>query len=347
VPDVVETPEAALQHYAEGREAAFDAVAGSLVNRTWAVDRPPRFALQLVSAQFGDEVNHRIDRVAERLTASRIRTPHIVRTAGGALSLLGPEGRRWRLLTWVPGRIRHVIASPEDAGSAGALVARFHDALYRAGAALKLPASGFHDTEARLAAMQDALGRAAGHPDEFELRHLGAEVLRRCDGWLGHRERQGLEPRPGHGDLKLSNVVFEPHANRARALIDLDTLGLYTLDAELGDALRSWCNTAGEDRAHPRFDLGIFSAAVTGYCEASKTTTRAERDRIVFGFGRITLELAARFLTDAVDDSYFGWDPAVAPSRARHNLLRAAGQLELFRQIVGLRSDLESIVRRN
>ena len=347
--DFIDDPLDALARYEEARslQGFLDEIPGSLVNRTWSAGTPPRFALQLVAPQFGDAVNARIEAVGNRLMQSRVRSPQLLRTDAGALSLPGPEGWRWRLLTWIPGRVRHLLTSPQDAESAGALLAQFHDVLYRSRAELELPVSDFHDTEARLARLQAALARAGGHAHEGQIRQLGDEILRRYEAWQGRRTARALEPRPGHGDLKISNVIFEPHAVRARALIDYDTLGLYTLDAELGDALRSWCNIAGEDKPRPRFDLAIFDAAIAGYLGTSKTITSAERGRLVHGFGRITLELAARFLTDAVEDCYFDWDAKVAPSRIEHNLLRTQGQLELARHVAALRSDLEAIVRRH
>lgn len=346
--DIIETPEAALAHYAKAHAAGESPqpVSGSLINRTWGVGPTPEFALQLVAAQFGDEVNARIEKVGRRLATARVRVPQLVRTDEGELSLPGPEGQRWRLLTWIPGRIRHAISTPGDAASAAALVARFHDALFKSPEGQELPVSDFHDTDRRLDELEQALQRGAGHPHEAEVLKLAEELVRRLESWRGRHPPPPPPPRPGHGDLKISNVVFEPHAGNARALIDLDTLGRYSLDAELGDALRSWCNIAGEDHPRPRFDRETFAAAMDGYFKTSRTVTRAERAQLVQGLGRITLELAARFLTDVIEDRYFAWNPEVAPSRAEHNLLRAKGQLELARHIAALRADLEAIVRR-
>jgi len=347
--EIIETPEAAFRHYAKARAGgeSLHAVTGSLINRTWSVGAGPDFALQLVAAQFGDEVNARIELLGRRLANARVRVPQLLRTDDGELSLPGPEGRRWRLLTWIPGRIRHAISTPADAASAAALVARFHDALFKSPEGQELPVSDFHDTDRRFADLARALERASGHPHEAEVRSLAEELERRLQVWRGRHPPPPLPPRPGHGDLKISNIVFEPHAGNARALIDLDTLGRYPLDAELGDALRSWCNIAGEDHARPRFDRETFAAAIEGYFTTSRTVTRAERAQLVHGLGRITLELVARFLTDVIEDRYFAWDPAVAPSRAEHNLLRARGQLELARHIASLRADLEAIIRRH
>ena len=49
--------------------------------------------------------------------------------------------------------------------------------------------------------------------------------------------------------------------------------------------------------------------------------------------GGLVLELASRFASDALAESYFGWDPAIAPTRGDHNLIRAQHQVALFRII--------------
>jgi hypothetical protein len=42
------------------------------------------------------------------------------------------------------------------------------------------------------------------------------------------------------------------------------------------------------------------------------------------------LGLAARFLNDYVDDSYFGWDKSRYKNRRAHNKARVLGQISLY-----------------
>jgi hypothetical protein len=85
-----------------------------------------------------------------------------------------------------------------------------------------------------------------------------------------------------------------------------------------------------EHAPDPHWDLSFFQAAWTGFeAEASGWLTQAERGAVVGGILRITLELSARFAADALNESYFGFDPCVAPSRGEHNLARARNQLAL------------------
>jgi hypothetical protein len=120
-------------------------------------------------------------------------------------------------------------------------------------------------------------------------------------------------------------------------------MGLQTLDAELGDAWRSWCNPRGEDDPEGCFDLGLFEAATLAYL-AENPAARAAHEALALGPERIALELAARFCRDALEERYFGWSVAVAPSRGEHNLLRARGQLSLAHSIRKDRPAIERIL---
>lgn len=138
-----------------------------------------------------------------------------------------------------------------------------------------------------------------------------------------------LPMRVIHGDPKISNILFDSKG-QAKAIIDLDTCNRRPLLVELGDALRSWCGGA-EDDPRNSFSLPIFRAAWAGYKKgAGDMMTKRELQYVPKAIGTITLELAARFLTDYFDDNYFGWDFSRYPSRRAHNLARARGQIAEF-----------------
>ena len=146
-----------------------------------------------------------------------------------------------------------------------------------------------------------------------------------------------------HGDLKISNLIFRS-GPRGVALVDLDTLGKGTLAFELGDAMRSWCNPHGEDAGLVKLELPLFAAAIGAFREvADSITTDVERRSVVVGFETVCVELAARFAVDVFEDRYFGWDPSRFASRREHNLVRAAGQLALARDVRAARDELLAI----
>ena len=192
----------------------------------------------------------------------------------------------------------------------------------------------------------DRLVRAlADHP-----RHrLASAVASQAEALLrladGQPDFADLPRRITHGDPKISNVLFLPPDHRAHALVDLDTLGRLDLPTELGDAFRSWCNPAGEDAGEPGLDLTLFEAAVNGYATAAGGQVEpAETARLVDGLVVICTELACRFAADALDESYFGWDPDRFSTRGDHNLHRAQVQLTLARSVQDHRSEAEDVV---
>ena len=149
-----------------------------------------------------------------------------------------------------------------------------------------------------------------------------------------------LPKRVAHGDLKISNLLFDDRGAGV-CLVDLDTLAEMILPYELGDAWRSWCNPLGEDDAQARFDVALFDAAWRGYM-GEMTITPDERALLVPGIQTICLELSARFARDVVEDKYFGWDASRFPSRAAHNLVRAQSQVALYRSLTAQRAAFEA-----
>ena len=288
------------------------------------------FALQRLHPVFGPGVNHNLERVTAHLAARGMVTPRLVRTRDGALAV-EHEGARWRMLSWVAGRAFDFLAQPAQATQAGGLLARFHGLLADFTEELiveRAPIHEFARHRARLAVAQEA---ARAH-------RLGDDVARAAGQLDAMRAAYAAPPatpvRLVHGDPKISNLLFDQAGTQALCLVDLDTLARMALPLELGDALRSWCNPRREDDQQARFEMALFAAAVGGYGAAARDfITADEAAAIVPATFEIYLELAARFLVDALEESYFGWDAARYDSRGAHNLARARGQLTAARSL--------------
>jgi Ser/Thr protein kinase RdoA (MazF antagonist) len=282
-----------------------------------------------------------IDAITRHLEHVGLATPRLLTRRDGALGWRDADGKLWRIMTHLPGTTFDRLARPAQAEEAARLCARFHAALAPLPHVFAFSRPGAHDTAAHLARLAAHTGDT-GAPDE--IRRLADEIL------AAAAARPALPVTPAritHGDLKISNVLFDD-VGGAHALIDLDTLGRLTLAYELGDALRSWTNPLGEDVVETRFDLDVFAAAVRGYAAGARAAELAltvdEPGSFVPGLVTIALELAARFCTDAFEDRYFGWDPARFPSRREHNRVRAAGQLSLARAVLARRPAAEALV---
>jgi aminoglycoside phosphotransferase (APT) family kinase protein len=201
--------------------------------------------------------------------------------------------------------------------------------------------TGIHDTPVHLARLRRAVAEHARHPAYDAAAALAQEILARAEGLPLLRY---LPERLVHGDPKITNVIFDA-AGEATALVDLDTLTFMAPPLELGDAFRSWCSPAGEEAEGP-FLLELFGAGLAGYADAiGPLLEREERESIAAAVETITIELAARFCTDALEESYFGWDASRFRAAWEHNLLRTRSQLALARSIHGQLGQMNELVR--
>lgn len=324
----------------------------SLINQTYVVHNagtagPPILVLQRLHPVFGPHVHLDIEAATAHLAARQLETPRLVHTRGGELWTVDTsqkEPRVWRALTYVDGVTVHRSPDARWLQAAAALLGRFHNALTDFEHTF-VHVRPIHDTPRHFSSLAVALAseRALG---DRESRDLGGEILRQAEGVRA--DFSALPERTLHGDPKLSNVMFHQGSPpRARCLIDLDTLGRGPLGHELGDALRSWCNPAGEDVAQPVIDAGLFEAVLTAYAgSCPRSVNEEELWSALDGVETISLELASRFAADAMLDTYFGWDNTRFATRREHNLVRARGQLSLSRSVRDQRAELSKLLKR-
>ncbi|HEB91562.1 MAG TPA: aminoglycoside phosphotransferase family protein [Deltaproteobacteria bacterium] len=321
---------------------------GGLLHRSLHVrTRDGEYVLQRVADVFAPEIHDNIDAVTGHLSSRGFPTTRLVPAIDGRHSMsLGAEGR-WRLMTHLGGVSFRRLRSEAQAESAGRLVGRFHAALADFDRPLAPMGIPYRDTGRILAVLREALEGHSDHRLAGEMVPLGEKVL------AAFRElgpAPETPPRVIHGDLKLENLLFEdrepPGCDRAFALIDLDTLMRAPLWVELGDAWRSWCNAAGEDTSDARFEMAFFEASARGFLRAPGIdVSTEERESLVTSIERLTLELCARYVTDALEERYFGWDAERFPGRGEHNAVRASGQWRFFEAARRRRPERESVLR--
>ncbi|MEQ8662287.1 MAG: phosphotransferase [Gammaproteobacteria bacterium] len=325
--------------------ASLARIAQGLINLTVLVTTPhgERYVLQRLHPVFADSLYDNLDRVTAHLARRGLATPRLVRTRDDAGSVR-IDGALWRVLTHVPGRTYDALPGLPQAAAAGDLLGRFHRALADFPTPLAAARAGVHDLARHLARLADARAGARAHALAAPVAGLADDV----HGRLAALPPFALEPlRLVHGDPKISNVMFDAAGRTAVCLIDLDTLARMPLAYELGDAMRSWCNPHAEDAAAAYFDLDRFAAALGGYLASAGSLVGAdERAAIVPATRMICLELAVRFLVDALEEAYFAWDPRRYPTRGAHNLARARGQLALADSLAAQADAAAAIVAR-
>ncbi len=314
------------------------------INTTFRVTHDgQRVILQRLNPIFDAEVHYDIEVVTRHIASRGMTTPHLVPTTSGELWACDPFGGVWRVFTHMDGDIHSSGATPQLCRSAGALLARFHCAVADLEYTFRSRRPAVHDMARHLAHLRQTLNAQRDHQAYAEVARVGRAILITA-GDLPSLD--ALPRRIVHGDPKLNNVVFSPQGT-ALCFIDLDTLSRMSIPVELGDAFRSWCNPTGEDDAESTFDLACFEAGVAGYAsEGAKLLDAAEVAAIPVGVETITLELAARFCADALDESYFGWNEEKFPSASAHNLHRAKSQLSLARSFAKQRRRAQEIVER-
>jgi Ser/Thr protein kinase RdoA (MazF antagonist) len=157
-----------------------------------------------------------------------------------------------------------------------------------------------------------------------------------------------LPERIIHGDLKLNNIRFDDRVKKAIAIVDLDTLGTGKIVIDIGDAIRSWCHRLidldGEDDL---FDLDMFRSIMSGYLRTAVFMTREEIESVPDGVVMMMLELSARYITDAYEESYFRLDSEKCSNLFEQNKTKAFAQMRLFNDFQEKIDKVENILIRS
>jgi len=348
----------------EGRLVSLESQPGGHINDSWVAvwdgaGGQRRFLLQHINRfvfRKPEQVMQNMVRLTghlaahvarESLTEPERRVLSFVRTRDGATHHGEPDGEVWRLLPWVEGtRSTERAETAEEAGAAARAFGRFLLQL----ADLPDPPlhetiPGFHDTPARLAALE----RAVSADTAGRVRDAGPEIealldRRRLGQSLDDRVAAGeLTLRPTHNDAKIANVLFDTETGEPLCVVDLDTVMPGLALHDFGDMVRSMVCDAAEDEPDPSrvsARVPVFEALAQGFAEAAgPSLSRLERSLLPTGALVITLEQAARFLTDHLEG-----DPYYRVTRPGHNLDRARTQLRLVESLESHDAELRRIV---
>lgn len=273
--------------------------------------------------------------------------PGLIPTREGQDYLVDDAGDFWRALEYIEGTVTLESIDNEDrAEQVGQGLGRFHR-LFSGLDPEKLRDTlpGFHVTPRYLEGFRAVLG-------EIELRRVREirvweELIEQRAERAGVLERaraEGKIPvRVVHGDPKLNNFLFRRYGHRVASLIDLDTVKPGLIHHDLGDCLRSCCNTAGEllpVGGSVLFDLDIAAAILRGYMTEAGAFMRAEELAwVASAIWLIPFELGVRFLTD-----YLRGNQYFKVTEPQQNLQRAVTQFRLMESIERSAAHIEQIV---
>ncbi len=305
--------------------AQIRAVDTGLINKTYRVtdSKGLDYILQQVNSRFPPEINLDIDIVTRHLQQSGLLAPRLLPDSRGMVYLC-VDGWVWRLFNHISGSVYERLEHSDMARAAGAMLGRVHSALALLDYELQTDQPAAHDTPLHALRLKNSLTERRSHSRHALVKPLGEAILARLDQLPALPE---VAARMVHGDPKISNFIFSNDGREALCMVDFDTLNRMPIYLELGDALRSWCNPAGEDSTDAYFSIPHCRAALVAYFHhAGELLTREEWLAVPAATLTIYLELAARFCADALNEDYFSWDPKRFGSHSEHSEIRAKGQ---------------------
>lgn len=331
------TPEEALIHFRISEWRSVKPITTGLLHATYKIDGTDgnEYVLQRVHPVVAaPEATADYATITEHLRAAGFPAQRVVPTATGALTVPDDDDahRCWRLMTFVPGRVIETIGSVRQARACGAAVGRWHQAMTNFKTALQFSWDSHpYNTKKFYARFVKVAKKFARDP-------LMEPVRADVDLMLKQHPRSlppaGLQSRLVHGDLKITNFVFDEKMHDVRAIIDLDTCARFPVSLELGDAMRSWCGR-NEDDPRNRFNTAVYHAAVDGYTHAAPGLLGARELRALpRTVTHIILNQAMRFMMDYFEDNYFGYNTRKYETRRAANLARARGQMALWKDAV-------------
>jgi len=300
-----------------------------VINDTYLVESSStneKYILQKLHKIFSFDLIYDFQAVTVHLEKKGILTPKLIYTDEG---LPGHDtgSEIWRMMKFIPGRTVSKTNS-NLAESAGKHLGEFHGALVGFDYKFKFKIPGFHDIESNI----DKLKKTVSDYRQSE-KYGQLEVL--CDFVFeeyekAHNDLSHLPERVVHGDPKIGNFIFDISNDSALCLVDLDTVSVDKSVTDLGDAIRSWCHVKRGDSS--QFDTEILEAFLGGYFPASDFLTNNEISAIIDGIQLVTLDLSARYITDAFKEKYFKYDSSKYSSLYEQNRLKAANLINFFRE---------------
>ena len=160
------------------------------------------------------------------------------------------EGNYWTLSLFIKGSKSYdVIPDSQIAYQVGIGFGEFENRISDFDAKLLIETIPlFHNVPRRQRELKEALAKA--EPDRIEASKELLEYLKKFDNEMLELQRmkdEGILPlRVTHNDTKANNLLFD-HNDHPLCVIDLDTVMPGIVHYDFGDAIRSSCNTAGEE----------------------------------------------------------------------------------------------------
>jgi len=255
------------------------------------------------------------------------------------------EDNYWRVCRYIQGSNTYEEVNPEFSYEAGKTFAHFQWMLSDIpDGSIGEIIPNFHNMEFRLQQFEEAIAsNAAGRLAEAQ--ELVDALLERAETYCIqerlHRDGQ-LKKRINHCDTKVNNILFD-EKGKVLCVIDLDTVMPGFVLSDIGDFIRTACNTGAEDDENLdriRVNMEIFKAYTRGYMESAKDfLTPLEIKMLPYGGRLLTYMQTVRFLTD-----YINGDTYYKIHSPKHNWQRSLAQFKLLQELEAKAPEMEAFV---
>lgn len=272
--------------------------------------------------------------IAQKDSASvQLQIPNIVKTIDNDTLYRDQTGDCWRALSFIADTESiETISRIDDAEQVGFALGHFHRLMNDLNPSLlhdTLP--GFHITPEYLKRYQVLQPPKNGYCAEFIASYQAI-----ADDLETAKQQGLLSLRVIHGDPKLNNFLFDKHCNKIVSIIDLDTVKPGLVHYDIGDCVRSCCNTA----KRTEFDLNSFAALLKSYLnEAGAFFTEHDYHYLYPAIRLIPFELGVRFYSD-----YLAGNRYFKVTEPGQNLQRATDQFRLCESIMMQESAIKALI---
>ena len=271
--------------------------------------------------------------------------PEIVKTREGKNYYSDENYGFWRVTNFIENSYSIEKAEhPTQAYEAGEAYGWFIKSLHNIDVRLfEETICNFHNFSFRLGQFEDAIAKnIVGKKEnikseiDFYLQRKNSLLLLEKDIISGK-----IPPRIVHNDTKINNILFED--SKAKAVIDLDTVGPGSILYDYGDALRTIANTSIEDEDN----LEKVKLQWDNYChfteaflkETKSILTESEKQNLHIAPILMTYIIGIRFLTD-----YLNGDVYFKTTKPNHNLIRTRVQIELLKDMEMRKPEMKTFI---
>jgi thiamine kinase-like enzyme len=252
----------------------------------------------------------------------------------------------WRVCPFISNSRTYEEITPELSYEAGKAFGKFQSMLSDIpDGKLGETIPNFHNMVFRLKQFEDAINANAVNRLS-EVQGLVDELLKRAETYCVQEKlyREGkLQKRINHCDTKVNNILFDENGD-VLCVIDLDTVMPGFVLSDIGDFIRTACNTGKEDDENLdqiQVNMDIFKAYTRGYMETAKSfLTPLEIQMLPYGGRLMTYMQTVRFLTD-----YLNGDTYYKIHFPKHNLQRSFAQFKFLQELETKTSEMEEFIK--